>query len=604
LLAFVAGLALPTTISNAVNFYVSTNGSDLNNGLTDTSSWRQISFAVTNSNISSGDVVNVAAGEYFETVIDMTIPITLKGTNLYIPSNPYLEKLIPLTIIKPQSTNDPLRPMQILIRTNGISIQSLTIDGDPDTNGTPDIAYGIYSTNRPLNVNHCIIRNINGFGISCWGLDPYPTTNDTDSVRSYFGYNTLTNITSTNPLLRATAIYMNMAPSTCEFNEIAGVNGTNANAGIYAYHCEYTSRTTNWTLLRSNYLERCTTAIWANDFAAPGEKIILTGNIINNGLIGIRVTAAAGQAIISSNVISVGGVSLSTNATPARGIWIHADKDPWSTSNATDHLVINNVITETSITTDKTAGLLFAYDTAIMTNMNNGVRATVLNNYISGFDYGAYVSSGSNDVSRPHDPLAQVVFHSNDFFNSTSYGLLATGVTAMVDASNNWWGYYFGPTGMYGTAVSTNVLYSWPLGAYRLDSNSNGTNDWLDPDDDGDGLSDTNEMALGINPAKADTDGDGLADPSEFIAGTDPTNSTSSFKFYGISRPSGTNEIELTWSSVTNRKYAIYRTTNMTAGFTLPLTSNITGIGSTTTYTDTTVSASVPYYFYRVSVTN
>jgi hypothetical protein len=42
-------------------------------------------------------------------------------------------------------------------------------------------------------------------------------------------------------------------------------------------------------------------------------------------------------------------------------------------------------------------------------------------------------------------------------------------------------------------------------------------------DPDGDGLTDTQEQALGTNPELADTDGDGLSDGAEvLIHGTDP----------------------------------------------------------------------------------
>lgn len=44
------------------------------------------------------------------------------------------------------------------------------------------------------------------------------------------------------------------------------------------------------------------------------------------------------------------------------------------------------------------------------------------------------------------------------------------------------------------------------------------------PDDcDGDGLTDSQEVALGTDPTKADTDGDGLVDGDEAVWGTDPT---------------------------------------------------------------------------------
>lgn len=42
------------------------------------------------------------------------------------------------------------------------------------------------------------------------------------------------------------------------------------------------------------------------------------------------------------------------------------------------------------------------------------------------------------------------------------------------------------------------------------------------PDQDGDGLSDADELALGTDPARTDTDGDGLSDRTEILNATDP----------------------------------------------------------------------------------
>lgn len=98
-------------------------------------------------------------------------------------------------------------------------------------------------------------------------------------------------------------------------------------------------------------------------------------------------------------------------------------------------------------------------------------------------------------------------------------------------------------------------------------------------DPDGDGLTTTQEQALGTDPLKADTDGDGLSDGDEvntyltnplladsdadgqsdsleITAGTDPTNSVSTLKITGLSL--GTNNIvDLQWSGATDRLYKV-----------------------------------------------
>ena len=52
--------------------------------------------------------------------------------------------------------------------------------------------------------------------------------------------------------------------------------------------------------------------------------------------------------------------------------------------------------------------------------------------------------------------------------------------------------------------------------AETLDTDHDGTGDNADPDDDGDGLSDVDEINIyGTNPKRADSDGDGISDPDE-----------------------------------------------------------------------------------------
>ena len=49
---------------------------------------------------------------------------------------------------------------------------------------------------------------------------------------------------------------------------------------------------------------------------------------------------------------------------------------------------------------------------------------------------------------------------------------------------------------------------------------------WDDLDDDGDGLTNGEEEALGTDPYVRDTDGDGTDDGDEVLANTDPTDAT------------------------------------------------------------------------------
>ena len=95
-----------------------------------------------------------------------------------------------------------------------------------------------------------------------------------------------------------------------------------------------------------------------------------------------------------------------------------------------------------------------------------------------------------------------------------------------------------------------------------------------------------------------DSDGDVLNNWQEWKSGTIPTNSSSVLKLVSLTNsPSG---MVVTWQSVTNITYYLERSSDLTGGFS-SLVSNLVGQVGSTSYTDTTATNDVPY-FYRVGV--
>ncbi|QYJ77938.1 tandem-95 repeat protein [Shewanella acanthi] len=74
------------------------------------------------------------------------------------------------------------------------------------------------------------------------------------------------------------------------------------------------------------------------------------------------------------------------------------------------------------------------------------------------------------------------------------------------------------------TLTGINSFSTWTAALDSIDTDGDGAPDAIDPDDDNDGLSDTDEATYGTNPLLTDTDGDGITDGDEIANGSDPLN--------------------------------------------------------------------------------
>lgn len=551
---------------SATEYYVTTNGSYENNGLSWTSAWPTITHAI--SMVSSGDVINVGVGEFIENIL-VDKPLHIRGNDTLNTNLPPLSRHTSQTILRPPVSG--LLSAMVEVVTNNVKLSSFTIDCGQYSNVFPEVRNGVYCEYRPLTISNCTILNVQGFAIRHYGLNPEPSPSDNDALRSYIGYSLISNVTHQSSKL-ATGILVTNAAFTCEHNEIVSINGSNAYAGTYVFKCGIASNMSSWIKIDNNYYSDCETALWANKFAAYGEKILIRNNTITNSAVGIRITAARGQANISGNNICVGGTT--TGGEPSRGIWIEADWSPWDTTNymtATDHQVISNNVTG-AVTPSGSIGMHYSYRmTTPPYDNNNGVRATVINNTIYSFATGIIVESGTEGVRFPHTPLVEVIIRTNQLYANTYCGLLATGVTEQVDASNNWWGWGTFANGAKGMVNGSN----WIVGRVQDDTDNDGINDWQDTDDDNDGSPDWDEL----------------------IAGTDVQNPTSVFKIISFTC---TNGVEIGWNGVAERLYSVYRTTNLLDGFNEHLT-NQWGIPGFNMFIDSSATSNVPFY-YKLTV--
>jgi hypothetical protein len=98
----------------------------------------------------------------------------------------------------------------------------------------------------------------------------------------------------------------------------------------------------------------------------------------------------------------------------------------------------------------------------------------------------------------------------------------------------------------------------------------------------------------------ADPDQDRMNNCQEWVAGTNPTNAASALRMLPVT--GAASDVRVSWTSVTNRSYALERATNLgvVPAFSL-LQSNLAGWPGTTSCTDTNAAGSAPR-FYRVRV--
>jgi hypothetical protein len=95
--------------------------------------------------------------------------------------------------------------------------------------------------------------------------------------------------------------------------------------------------------------------------------------------------------------------------------------------------------------------------------------------------------------------------------------------------------------------------------------------------------------------ATSDFDDDGVPDRDEYFAGTDPRDYMSCLEVYCDST-GGTPGFVLRWSSVSGRKYNLYRGTNLFSGGYAEIESNVGATPPENVYTDSVEGVNVNFY--------
>ena len=171
------------------------------------------------------------------------------------------------------------------------------------------------------------------------------------------------------------------------------------------------------------------------------------------------------------------------------------------------------------------------------------------------------------------------------------------------------------PVGL--TSNSRYLNYSGFLGTFVLqpsaDIDGDNVIDENDPDDDGDGLWDSDELlgssfspSTATSTSLADTDGDGINDGSEAVAGTNPTDADSLLIMSGVRRVANNNQV-VSWQARADFDYEVLRastvsdlSTNSTVIGAITATNGFGAWQETTASITVTNSATRSFYVIRV----
>ena len=307
---------------------------------------------------------------------------------------------------------------------------------------------------------------------------------------------------------------------------------------------------------------------------------ILIGNLATNSIGGGAYRVNLFNCLLTKNSAGEGGgaagcnlvncLVVSNTAMCGGGVYGDSTIGPSSLTNCT--IVGNSAVTGGGVTTSGVMqNCIVYYNTATTgSNYNN-----------SKFNDCCIAPILPTDTTSFTNPPSFVDLAGGDFHLQTNSPCLNTGSNSYVNYANDLDGNprIVGGTvdiGAYEFQIPAPVIFSVYLQQYNLPAD--GSADYLD------------------------SDGDGLNNWQEWKAGTNPTNAASVLQ---VLMPLATNNstgIKITWQSIFAKTYSLTRTSDLLRqpDFSI-IKTNIFGLNGTTSFTDTTATNHIPYY-YRVGV--
>jgi hypothetical protein len=201
--------------------------------------------------------------------------------------------------------------------------------------------------------------------------------------------------------------------------------------------------------------------------------------------------------------------------------------------------------------------------------------------WVSSFNYCCTTPMPTNGVGNITNDPAFVNLTNGDFHLQATSRCINTGNNSSVVGSTD----LDGNPRIMGGAVD--------MGAYEFQAQVTGTfSNWLQK----------YNLPTDGSADYADSDGTGMANWQKWIAGLNPTNPASVLVMTSAASTNASSGITVSWQSVSNRMYYLQRASNLaTQPAFSAIQSNIVGQAGTTSYTDTSATNGVSY-FYRVGV--